>query len=110
MSAVIAQRELGYSNLGSTVPGRVVIEAPEPDQNDWRCFYSVSLPGMDFRRRTVGVDSFQALQLAMVSAVSEIARSQAFKSGHLTVFGEPLLTVDDLKQCFGLPRLHGDAA
>lgn len=109
MSAVIAERELGYANLGATVPGRVVIEAPEPDENDWRCFYSVSLPGMDFRRRTMGVDSFQALQLAMVSAVSEIANSEAFKAGRLTAFGEPLLTVDDLKQCFGLLRLHGDA-
>jgi len=109
MSTIIAERELGYTNFGSTVSGRVVIEAPEPDEADWRCFYSVSLPGMDFRRRTMGVDSFQALQLAMVSAVSEIANSDAFKTGRLTVFGEPLLTVDDLKQCFGLPRLHGDA-
>ncbi len=107
MSAVIAEREIGYSNLGSTILGGIRIEAPQPDQNDWRCEYFVALPGLDRRAYAMGVDSFQALHLAMQSAVVEVAASKAFKAGHLTVFGEPILTLADLKQCFGLSRLPG---
>ncbi len=107
MTAVIAERELGYSNLGSTVIGRVAIEAPEPDINDWRCAYVIDLPGLSMRRRTVGVDSFQALQLAMQIVASELAASSAFKAGHLTIFGEPIVTHADLKQSFGVQRLLG---
>ena len=107
MNAVIAERELGYSSLGSTVLGRVAIGAPEPDQNDWRCEYQIDYPGLNIRRRVVGLDSFQALHLAMEAAVAEVARSSAFKAGHLTIFGEPILTHDDLKQTFGVTHILG---
>jgi hypothetical protein len=107
MSAIVAEREIGYSNLGQTLLGRVAIETPEPDQGDWRCRYRVELPGMNVSRRTAGVDSFQALHLAMQAAVAELATSKAFKAGHLTIFGEPIVTHDDLKQSFGVSRLFG---
>jgi hypothetical protein len=107
MSVVVAERQIGYANLGSIVQGRVSIEAPQPDQNDWRCEYVVALPGHERRAYAMGIDSFQALHLAMQAAVAEVSRTEAFKNGHLTVFDEPILTLDDLKQCFGLSRILG---
>ena len=107
MSAVIAERELGCVSLGSTVRGRVCFEALEPDDRCWHCVFVIDLPGTSVRRRVFGEDSFQALLLAMRSAISEIANCQAFKSGLLTIFDEPIQSIVDLKQAFGVTRIIG---
>jgi hypothetical protein len=107
MSAVIAERELGCTSTGSTVRGRVMIEAPEPELDYWRCTYAIDLPGLNTRRRTAGIDSFQALQLAMQIVASELAASGTFKAGNLTIFDKPVITHDDLRESFDLHRLPG---
>ncbi len=107
MGSVIAERELGYAHQGAVVRGRLSFEAPEPDDRCWRCFFEIDLAGASVRRRVLGEDSYQALQLAMRSAVSEIALSDAFKSGQLTIFDEPVQTIDRLKESFGVTHILG---
>ncbi len=102
MSAVIAEREMkcgGHLAL-------ICIYEPQPDQADWRCEYEIAWPTSARRSYAMGVDSFQALQLAMFKISTDVGVSDAFKAGELSMFGEAMTTVAELKQFFPVPWGH----
>jgi hypothetical protein len=100
---IVAERAIDCDG----VAGRISIYAPQPDQNDSRCEYELAWPGYHRRSYAMGIDSFQSLQLAMSSAVVDVAASNDFKGGRLGALGGVLTTIDDLKQFFGMSRIPG---
>ena len=55
---------------------------------EYRCDYTISWPRGDRRSYVCGIDSLQALMLAMRSAFSDIEYSDEYKNGQLTYLGE----------------------
>jgi hypothetical protein len=55
---------------------------------EYRCDYTISWPDHDRRSYACGIDSIQALSLAMRSAFSDLENSKEYKSGSLTYLGE----------------------
>jgi len=104
---IVAERALDYFGAEGVSTGSLRVDAPKPDQNNWRCEFAVSWPGFERRHYTMGVDSYQALLLALHSVGSEIAGSEDFKAGRIGVFGERIRTRRELKEIFGLHRLPG---
>jgi hypothetical protein len=107
VSDVVAERALDYFGADGVAGGLLQIEAPKPDQNDWRCEYTLTWPGFVKRRYAMGVDSYQALSLALISSVVEIAASDDFKAGRIGALGEKIRTRRELKEVFGVHRLPG---
>ena len=102
---VVAERAL---ELDGVANGAVRIDTPELDpKGHWRCDYEVAWPGFERRRYTAGVDSYQALSLALVSSVVDIATSDDFKAGRIGALGEKIRTRRELKEVFGIHRLPG---
>jgi hypothetical protein len=99
MSAVIAERELKCDGRLTLIR----IYEPQPDQADWRCDYEISWPSAPRRSYAMGVDSFQALQLAMFKIATDVSVSDDFKAGRVALFGEPMTTLDQLHQIFPVP-------
>jgi len=99
MSKVIAERELKCD-------GRVTlirIYEPQPDQADWRCEYEIAWPTRIRQSHAFGVDSFQALQLAMFKVATDGSTSDEFKAGRVSVFGEAMNSTAELNQHFPVP-------
>ena len=107
MSAVVAERQLDFYGADGVHPGYVRVEVPTPDQNDWRCNYELEWPGFQQRHHTMGVDSYQALLLALQTVPTMIAVSPDFKAGRIGAFGEKIKTRRKLKEVFGVMRLPG---
>jgi hypothetical protein len=107
VTAIVAERELDYFGAEGVAAGHVRVEAPKADQNDWRCDFTVTWPGFERHRYAMGVDSYQALSLALLSSVVEIAASEDFKAGNIGVFGKRVRTHRELKEVFGIQRLPG---
>jgi hypothetical protein len=78
------------------------VAQPCPDQDDWRCEYQVEWPGSVKARYAMGVDSWQALALAMQSVATEIFISDDFKAGRVREFGRPLRDYDELTEWLGV--------
>ena len=104
---VVAERALDYFGTDGAAAGVLRVDAPKPDQNNWRCDFAVSWPGFERRHRVMGVDSYQPLLLALHAVGSEIAGSEDFKAGRIGVFGERIRTRRELKEAFDLHRLPG---
>ena len=95
---VICERLFQQIVAGETRPFRVAWMQPVAHGNDWACDYVIEWPDQPRRsRRICGVDSAQALLLAMKLAAGElyVAEPQVF-------WWEP----DDI---LGLPVLSGDS-
>ena len=71
MSEVIAERSFTNA-VGDPITVRWF--KPEPDQNDWRCEYAIQLRDTEPKvRRALGVDSAQALVLALNAAATYLS-------------------------------------
>ena len=70
---VICEREFNTVLDGEPVPILVQWMKPRPDGRDWRCDYSIAWPTRPMRRGyAMGVDSTQALVLALSMASAEL--------------------------------------
>lgn len=68
---------------------RVVIFHPVPDGDDYRCEFSIQGSSLDVHGRAIGIDSVQALQLAMVRVGTQLERLSTAGHGGLMWLGEP---------------------
>ena len=71
--SVACERQFQTVIAGEAQRFRVAWMQPVRDGNDWSCEYVIEWPNRPWRtRRTMGVDSAQALLLAMKSASGEL--------------------------------------
>ena len=78
---VVCEREFNMVIDGQTTPFHVRWMKPAPDRTAWRCDYTIAWPDRPMRRRSaIGVDSTQALLLAIKVAAAELydAEPQVF--------------------------------
>jgi len=76
----------------------VCFQAPvKMPSGEFRCWLSIAWPEREVLRYAAGEDGVQALMLAMRLAYSELVESDAYKAGHLTLWGQsdldPLVAV-----------------
>ena len=68
----IAERVLSIEGSGETVSVRLGEPLPYPDGQDWYCPYEVVHGEQRMVRFAAGVDSLQALQLALIGLASNV--------------------------------------
>jgi hypothetical protein len=102
MSAVVAERQLDFVDGERTVPGWIRVLQPEPDGNNWRCRYQIEWPGYEREFGIMGIDSLQALVLALRIIPSAVGSTEDFKAGKIGCFGKRLNSIDDLGKEIGL--------
>jgi hypothetical protein len=102
MSAVVAERQLDFIDGERTIQGWIRVLQPEPDGNDWCCRYQIEWPGYEREFAIMGVDSLQALVLALRVIPSAVGSTDAFKAGKIGSFGKQLNSIDDLDKEIGL--------
>ncbi|HCK84179.1 MAG TPA: hypothetical protein DHW63_06590 [Hyphomonadaceae bacterium] len=107
MTPIIVDRELKYFGDSSIERGLVQVHAPEPDQIDWRCAYRIEWPGHEFRSRAIGIDAWQALQLAMYIVPSQIFSTADFKQGRIGLWDKPITTYEAICEEFGVKPVGG---
>ena len=83
MGETIARRVYTLSG-GTTTEVVVEIQRPVPDQSDYRCDYSIGWPDGQKLSHAMGVDSVQALVLALKKLAVDISTSDEALSGRLT--------------------------
>ena len=86
----IAMRSL---TLAGETPREVTvgIKRPVPDNGPYKCEYQIVGIGSGKVRYAVGVDSMQALVLALKIIGADLYSSEAAKEGRLSWFGSPNL-------------------
>ncbi|WP_108046364.1 hypothetical protein [Bosea sp. 124] len=84
-SAVIASRTF---ELGRSGHVEVSFFAPVPDGNDWRCDYRIEWPDRTRSYRAFGIDSVQALLLAMKAVQAELTYAPETLNEGLTWLGD----------------------
>lgn len=86
--------------------GELVVSFYRPEKvpgSDFKCRWTIGWPGGAKGHYAYGVDSIQALMLAMRSVHIELVESEAYKSGKLTLFGQADL---DLPPTWGAGPLY----
>jgi hypothetical protein len=91
----IAERALVLREGGREQPVRVAFGAPQRDVpvvegHDWRCPVRIEVGDTLIRRQALGIDSWQALQLAFALARDELAVLVARPGAELLAFGVAL--------------------
>lgn len=104
---IVAERELTFFGPNGASAGFLRFEEPRPDQNDWRCDYSLEWTGFHQRHYAMGVDSYQALLLALQTVPTMIEASADFRAGRIGALGKKITTHQELKEIFGVARLVG---
>jgi len=84
-SMMIASRLLKLRDGGAEIEIPIRIFAPEQSGNAWSCRYEIDWPEGTWTMAAGGVDSVQAIHLAMQMIGSEIYTSSFYKSGNLMV-------------------------
>ncbi len=107
MTAMIVERQLDYFGESGVERGFVRVFEPQPDQDDWRCNYQLTWPGYERTRYAMGIDPWQALQLAMRIIPTMISTSDAFKAGRLGIWGEAFASEDQVYELFGERPIEG---
>ncbi|WP_321488889.1 DUF6968 family protein [uncultured Hyphomonas sp.] len=108
MESVFVEREIECLTDNGLVKGFIRIFRPEPDQDDWRCRYTLRWADFEKKFYAMGVDAFQSLQLAISIVPVHVRSSEAFKTGRLRFLDEPL-TNENLKNAFEV-EWFGDEA
>ena len=86
---LIAQRELEYiTDDGAAVTVPVSLFSPEKNDSDWGCKYTIGWPNGVESRIAYGIDSVQALVLAIQSIGHSLYSSDYHKTGRLK-WGDP---------------------
>jgi hypothetical protein len=80
---VVASRSLKLRQRDGSVAVGVRIFAPQPDQGHWSCAYEIDWPEGTRKFAASGLDSMQALILALNMIGSEIYTSEYHKAGNL---------------------------
>jgi hypothetical protein len=110
MSVVIAERALQVHGQEGSKPGFVRLYAPQPARNEpdseWICEYHLCWPGHEERYGICGVDSYQALLLAMKLVPTLISISADFKAGRLCELDSDS-PLSDLELSFGFGPSEG---
>lgn len=106
MSAIV-ERGLDYFGDAGVSQGFVRLYAPQPDQDDWRCEYELEWPGYDLKRRVIGIDPWQAVQLAMNVMPTLISVTDDFKAGRIGIWGEKFSSEKQLFETFGVKLVEG---
>ncbi|MDH5834854.1 DUF6968 family protein [Luteimonas kalidii] len=91
----IAERALVLRAGGREQPVRVAFGTPRRDVpvvggHDWRCPVRIEVGDALIRRQALGIDSWQALQLAFAIARDELAALAARPGAELLALGVPL--------------------
>jgi hypothetical protein len=108
VSAVIAERLLQIDGQMGRENGFVRLYAPVPERDgrEWKCELHISWPGFEMHRSIFGIDSYQALLLAMRHVTAQIEMSDAFKANRLHEFDSET-PLSDLKFSFGFDLHEG---
>lgn len=86
---LIATRKLEYvTENGGIIPVPVALYAPEKNEKDWSCRYTIGWPNGIEARAAYGIDSVQALVLTLQSIGASLYFSDYHKSGRLK-WGDP---------------------
>lgn len=102
MSAVIVQRVLDYRGDGGGVALVEVYQpTPTPGHDDWRCEFRLSWPNYEKLGYAIGIDAWQALQLAMRVVPSYVYSTSDFKAGRIGLWGEYQASYEDVCEAFG---------
>lgn len=101
MTVVIAERKLDHGDAQDVGCAKVFMPELKP-RGEWRCDYEISWPGFRHAHWTAGVDSWQAIELAMRSVVADIELTDDFKTGRLGSLGQRLTTYAELTEAFGV--------
>ena len=101
MDTAFVQRKIECLNDDAWEPGAINVYQPKKTDKGWACRYEVTWPGFSRGGDIYGVDSFQAIELAMRIVPTEISSSCAFKESRLRLFGEdPALNPQTLLENF----------
>ncbi len=68
--------------------GRIAVMQPEPDGEDWRCELDLDWPSYKKSFPVMGVDAYQALELALRIMPVQIMTSESFHRGQLRLYAE----------------------
>ena len=86
---LIAKRELEYlTEAGAVMSVPVLVYAPEKNDKDWGCRYTIGWPNGVEARTAYGIDGVQALVLTLQSIGTSLYFSDYHKSGRLK-WGDP---------------------
>lgn len=95
LGAVIAQRAVAYTRKGKNYEIQVYIGAPskrvsvDAGTEDWYCPFKISGIGIDGVHVAFGIDSVQALHLALVLVGQTLKNSPPGRAGRLSWHGDP---------------------
>jgi hypothetical protein len=101
MNTVIVQRVLDYRGASGDALVEVYEPAPTPGHNDWRCEFRLSWPNYERFGHAIGIDAWQALQLAMRVVPSYVYASPDFKAGRVGLWGEHQSSYEEVCEAFG---------
>ncbi|GAB5454063.1 MAG: hypothetical protein Hens2KO_02920 [Henriciella sp.] len=102
MESVIAERDVEVEENDQLIPGKIQVFAPQlhsqdrPKADYWGCQIAVSFGSYSRSREIFGMDSYQALMLALKMIPSEIEFSPAFRNGKLRLWGNPLTSTTEV--------------
>ena len=102
---IVATRRFEVAPLPGGVPGEVVVAFAKPvrvpGSSDYACFYQVVGGSRAGIRKAMGIDSVQALLLALTNAASELYTSSEYKEGLLAHLTDPNLGLPAIAATFG---------
>jgi hypothetical protein len=94
----IARREFEWRPRGKRIRDVCLeIGTPEAARVDWSCSFRISGLLIPLQGEGFGVDSLQALHLAMVAGAKELANTTAFRNRELFVWGRRCDNILDLR-------------
>ena len=87
----VASRSFSIRIEDVEVEAAISIEIPKPyrSEGDWSCTYVLEIDGRAYEHRCIGIDSLQALQLAISTSDAELRAKLREMKGELLLFGEP---------------------
>ncbi|MCA8899876.1 MAG: hypothetical protein KDA53_01355 [Hyphomonas sp.] len=114
MSSVYVEREIYCRQDGAWEKGLISVHQPyqdtefDPKGETWRCDIAIQWPGFSCRKRHLGSDSYQALELAFRLVPSLIAATDEFRGRNLALHeGKAVLDSTSIREFFHA-RLPGD--
>ena len=98
---IIAERRIDLGDSRGVGYARV-FEAKDHADGGSRCDYEIAWPGYRHGHWTAGVDSWQAVEMAMRSIAADIAITDDFQSGRIGSLGKRLTTYEQITEFFGV--------
>ncbi len=92
---VILERSLSFASAGGDTKIKISVHAPTQGERDWQCAYEIAWPGAPRRGFGYGIDSAQAMLLALQAIGTDIYTSDYHRTG--------LLSWEQLGRGYGFP-------